>query len=171
MEELRFTEEEIDHGVRALLGAANSAETLAATMPAIVDAVRAVLRAVRAVPARYLNGGLAGVPERLGSQVSGFGLAGVQVRGAVMWSFPVTTALRTPEGEEVYVWTNTLRSWDPSTDNEVIIGPPSIGKMVPTPRTLAGSPLGTLNGKIWLSALESDHLRADDDGMPCEEGR
>ena len=154
LEELQFTDEEIDHGVKALVGQMRQFTDLDGRWVATSEAVRAVLRAVRAVPARCLNGGLAGHPATPGAKVQGTGLAGVRVRGTVVYSYPVTTAVRTPGNGVEFIWTNTISSWDPSTDTantEFVIGPPTTGKY----RTLA----------------ELDYLRADDDGMPCEEGR
>lgn len=118
LEELQFTDEEIDHAVHALSEAQTEQEGVSS---ATAEHVRAVLRAVRAVPARCLNGGLAGLPAAVGSTVAGTGLGGVQARGWVVWSYPVTTCLRDQSGEEIFVWTNTLRSWDPSTA-EIVLG-------------------------------------------------
>lgn len=152
-DELQFTEEEIDHAVRAFT------QEIGYTTVAAPEIVRAVLRAVRAVPARCLNGSLPGHPATVGTFVQGQGTGGVLVRGVVEASYPVTTTVRTPDGRIDYLWTNTIHSWDPSTDK------PS------TPATLSGSPLGLATGKIWLSGATDEYLRADDDGMAVEADR
>lgn len=154
LEQLQFTEEEIDHGVAELLRQTHG------EWPYAAEAVRAVLRAVRAVPARCLNGHIAGEPAAVGAKVRGTGLVGAWVQGTVMESYPVTTTVRAPDGRTDYLWTNTIRSWDPSTE-----------KAPSTPATLQGSPLGLMSGKIVLNGDASDLLRADDDGMVVEEGR
>lgn len=195
MAELQFTEEEIDHGVKALLmwRAATRTDPFGVGGKPVSDLVRAVLRAVRAVPARCLNGGLAGHPAAPGAKVQGTGLGGVLVRGTVVYSYPVTTAVRTPGNGVEFIWTNTIRSWDPSTEplrerveqhfglptmitEDVpdgaawVVGPPSTGR-VPTPASLRGSALGLTSGKVWLSGDTDEMLRADDDGMKVEDGR
>ena len=159
MQELQFTDEEIDHGVKALMA------EVSGTYSAPAQAVRAVLRAVRAVPARCLNGGLAGHPAAPGAKVQGTGLGGVRVRGTVVYSYPVTTAVRTPGNGVEFIWTSTISSWDPSTDEteqkrlaiEAELGMPV--KLDPT----------VPPGMAYILAPEL--LVADDDGMPCEEGR
>lgn len=108
--ELQFTDEEIDHAVRVLVAETPGGEWKAA------ETVRAVLRAVRAVPARCLNGHATGQPAARGTKVQGTGTNGRIVRGTVEASYPVTTTVRTPEGDTDYLWTNTIASWDPSTD-------------------------------------------------------
>jgi hypothetical protein len=116
--ELQFTDEEIDHGVHALLRLRESAkrDPFGVGGEPVTEVVRTVLRAVRAVPARCLNGHATGQPAIRGTKVQGTGTNGRTVRGTVEMSYPVTTVVQTPEGATDYLWTNTIRSWDPSTE-------------------------------------------------------
>lgn len=183
--ELQFTEEEIDHGVKALAELQLEQE---GAVSVHADQIRAVLRAVRALPARCLNGSLAGVPAAVGAPVQGVGLGGVQVAGWVIWSYPVTTSLRTADGAEAYVWTNTLASWDPTTGDAVVSGSP--GTVIGPLRTGKSRFAVDLNLEARRQAAEielgmpvvfdntlppgvayvvpREHLTADDDGMPVE---
>lgn len=160
LEELRFTDEEIDHAVREFRSAAGQGDAEAAI-------VRRVLRAVRAVPARCLNGHLAGIPAAQGSKVQGTGLGGRVVRGTVEVSYPITTTVHTPEGETDYLWTNTIRAWDPSTEAlrkqvEAEMGMPVVlDPNVPRGQIFIGPP----------AILVDPHLVADDDGMAVEADR
>jgi hypothetical protein len=145
--ELQFTEEEIDHGVRALLKLRESAkrDPFGAGSEPVAEVVRVVLRAVRAVPARCLNGHLAGEPAAVGTKVRGTGLGGAWIQGTVLESYPVTTIVRGSDGRTDYLWTNTIRSWDPSTEK--------------------------LADQLGVGRVVLDPSVADDDGMPCEEDR
>lgn len=155
LEELQFTDEEIDCAVRALMAGTNDA---CQVPPNAATLVRAVLRAVRAVPARCLNGGLAGNPASPGDRVQGTGLGGVLLRGTVVWSYPVTTAVRTPGNGVEYIWTNTIRSWDPSTDELA----QQLG---------VGSVMMNVNVPLGHFVVFDPALVADDDGMAVEDGR
>jgi hypothetical protein len=180
-DELQFTEEEIDHAVRAFT------QETGYTTVAAAEIVRAVLRAVRAVPARCLNGSLPGHPATVGTFVQGQGTGGVLVRGVVEASYPVTTTVRTPNGRIDYLWTNTIRSWDPSTEPlreraEVEMGMPvMITEDVPDGTVFTSSPRDHIvetqlvvgpptTGKARI-VISADHLRADDDGMAVEADR
>lgn len=157
LEQLQFTEEEIDHGVAELVR-----QAYGGSWPYAAEAVRAVLRAVRAVPARCLNGHLAGEPATVGTKVRGTGLAGAWVQGTVVESYPVTTIVRAPDGRTDYLWTNTIRSWDPSTErlaDQLGVGRVVLDESVPPGAVFVGPHGHTMN------------LIADDDGMAVERER
>lgn len=160
LEELQFTEEEIDHAVH-VLGQLQYEQDGAISADA--SHVRAVLRAVRAVPARCLNGGLAGHPAAVGMNVQGVGLGGVQLRGQVVVSYPVTTTIRTPGNGVEYIWTNTISSWDPSTDElavQMARLQTVLDSSAPPDHVVFVGPHG-----------HSMDLVADDDGMAVEADR
>lgn len=194
LEELRFTEEEIDHAVGELAHLQIAQDGVSSVT---ADHIRAVLRAVRAVPARCLNGHLAGEPAHVGTTVRGTGLAGAWVQGTVLESYPVTTIVRAPDGRTDYLWTNTIRSWDPSTDalaDQLGVGSVVLDPSVPPGQaqiTISADQLETIEvtGPVTDPKVEGMHpigidtltggivfalnpaLVADDDGMPCEEDR
>lgn len=168
MAELQFTDEEIDHAVHVLedlrVRARRNPQGSDAMMP-VSEMVRTVLRAVRAVPARCLNGHLAGNPAHRGAQVQGTGVNGVVVRGTVETSYPVTTVVRQPDGRQGYLWTNTIRSWDPSTEALKDAVRRELGMPNVTVELSQDVPLG----QVWV--LPPEMLRADDDGMAVEVDR
>lgn len=75
-----------------------------------VCVVRAVLRAVGAVPARLLGGATPGDPLVVGTWVRGQGAGGRTWDGEVLASFPITTQIRTAEGQERLIWTYATHS-------------------------------------------------------------
>lgn len=109
--ELRFTDEEIQAGADALLDAFDSVEaTRAHLVTSGHEAVRAILRAVGAAPARMLPVGQAGYPAEPGVFVEGMSHGGRKRIGQVQDSRPVTTDILAADGEQYVLWTSTIAS-------------------------------------------------------------
>lgn len=126
MTDPRFTDAEIQCGVDALNeyesgGACEHDPDYVQNDEVTADehsvcVVRAVLRAVGAVPARMLEGAEPGDTFVVGTWIRGQGAGGRIWDGEVLESRPITTDIQTVDGQKRAVWTRAAHSHERPTD-------------------------------------------------------